>query len=132
MSVLLSFSDKSPRKLGSEAERTAVGYLQRRRWRILDTNYHTRQGEIDIIARDGDQLVFVEVKSSQKQTEWYAGNRIDLRKQKRMLLTARHYIASHEIPVGGIRFDAVIMVAKPNGEWSIEHIKDAFRIEEDG
>ena len=89
MSVPLNFADKSPREMGSEAERTAVEYLKRRGWSILEVNYHTRRGEIDIIGRDEDELVFVEVKSAGKPTDWYAGERIDLRKRKRIELTAR-------------------------------------------
>jgi putative endonuclease len=121
--------EPSPREKGAEAEHVAVEYLKKHGLRVCELNYHTRQGEIDIVARENDQLVFIEVKSSSKPSDWYAGERIDQRKRRRMQLAALHYIASHEIPAGGMRFDAVIMVAARGDEWSIEHIRDAFIID---
>ncbi len=123
---------QTPREFGTSAEQVAVAYLLRRGWRILDTNYHIRQGEIDIIGRDGDHLVFVEVKSSHHPGGWFPGDRIDETKRKHMQIAASHYISQHEIPAGGVRFDAILMTAVKGDEWKIEHIKDAFRVDSNG
>ncbi|HHE47042.1 MAG TPA: YraN family protein [Bacteroidetes bacterium] len=117
-------------EFGASAEQAAAAYLRRKGCRLLETNYHTRRGEIDIICRDGDSLVFVEVKSTRDPDGWYPGDRIDKRKRKRIQLAASHYISHHEIPAGAVRFDAVLMTATRRGEWKINHVRDAFRIDE--
>ncbi|MDP8238284.1 MAG: YraN family protein [Candidatus Hatepunaea meridiana] len=119
----------TPHKLGSDAELAAAAYLKQKGLRILEKNYRIRQGEIDIIAQDKDQLVFVEVKSSSNSNGWYPGERIDSRKRKHIQITASQYISEHEIPAGGIRFDAILMTTTVYKEWKIEHIVDAFRVE---
>ncbi len=123
---------QTPREFGTSAEQAAVAYLKRKGWRILETNYHTRQGEIDIIGKDGGHLVFIEVKSSHHPGGWFPGDRIDATKRKRMQLAASHYISRHEIPAGGVRFDAILMTAVKDNEWKIVHVKDAFRVDSNG
>ena len=123
--------DKSdPHKLGAEAEKTAAAYLKRKGWRIVEMNFRTRRGEIDVVCVDDECLVFVEVKSAAKSTELNPGARINHRKQQRLQLAASEYLSTHEVPGGGVRFDAVVMIATERGEWKIEHIEDAFRIDD--
>jgi len=128
--MMIAKPNNKPRTKGANAEQAAAAYLKRKGWRILDMNYHTRRGEIDIIGRDGDQLVFIEIKSSSSPAGWDLGDRIDRRKRKKIALTATEYISRHEIPAGGIRFDAILMTAAKFGEWTINHIKDAFRMDD--
>lgn len=116
-------------KAGKEAETAAIAYLSQRRYKILTSNYRTRRGEIDIVCRHRNYLVFVEVKSRAKEGQRFLGDRVDLRKQRRIIQAARDYLTCHEIPEGGIRFDVILMTATPGGEWKIEHIEDAFRLE---
>jgi len=125
-----SLSELGSHELGKAAEKTAAAYLKRKGWRILETNYHIVQGEIDIIGQEGNYLVFVEVKSSSKSSDWDQAERINIRKQRRLQLAASDYISSHEIPSGGIRFDAILMTATERDEWKIEHLTDAFRPDE--
>lgn len=115
---------------GRMAEAAAAAHLKRKGFRVLETNWRTRRGEIDIVCRDGDRLVFVEVKSAGSKGGWFPGERIDRRKRERLRLAALDYISRREIPAGGIRFDALIMTRTPRGEWGIEHIRDAFRFDE--
>ncbi len=119
-----------PHALGKEAEKTATAYLKRKGWRILTTNYHTKQGEIDIIGSEGNCLVFIEVKSSSKSSDWDPIERIDFHKQRHIQLAASNFISTHEIPIGGIRFDAILMTATERGEWKIKHLTDAFRVDD--
>ena len=62
---------------------------------ILERNYSARTGEIDIIATDRDVLVFVEVRARSHQRFGGAANSVDRRKQKRIILTAQHYLQRH-------------------------------------
>ncbi len=118
------------KEFGAEAEKTAAAYLRRRGYKILRMNYHTRRGEIDIICMIDNMLVFVEVKSASKKTDWDPVYRIDAKKQQRMKHAANDYIVKNELPAGGVRFDAVIMTATERNDWKIKHIEDAFRIED--
>ncbi len=120
-----------PGEAGHRAELAAAAYLKHRGYRIITSNYRTTRGEIDIICRDGNCLVFVEVKSAERSGGWFPGERIDARKRERLRLAGLDYISSHEVPAGGIRFDAIIMTGKVQDEWSIEHIPDAFRFNDD-
>jgi putative endonuclease len=113
--------------LGSEAERVAAEYLKRKGYQILEMNFRTRRGEIDIVCNDNGCLVFVEVKSASKPTDINPGESIHYRKQQRLQLAATEYISTHEIPGGGVRFDAIVMIATERGEWKIDHAVDAFR-----
>ena len=56
--------------IGDKGEKIAAEYISDRGYEVLDRNYHTRYGEIDLVARDGDDLIFVEVKATDKQGIW--------------------------------------------------------------
>lgn len=115
---------------GKIGEEIAEAYLKKRGFRILQNNYRTRRGEIDLVCRDNEFLVFVEVKSEEHETGRFIGERVDLRKQKRIILAALDYLANNEIPAGGCRFDVVLLSGISRGEWKIRHIRDAFRLED--
>ena len=94
MSVLLDSTCRSPREKGNAAERTAAEYLKRKGWRILETNYHTRRGEIDIIARDRNDIVFCEVKY-RKGANPPSLELITTEKQKKIVKAAYSYIRAN-------------------------------------
>ena len=116
--------------VGSQAERTALAYLQRKEYNILATNYHTRRGEIDIIAMEGNSLVFIEVKGTAMRNNPSLRYRINPIKQKRIYLTALDFLAKNDLSVDAMRFDAILMTQTPGDEWIIDHIRDAFRVDE--
>lgn len=96
---------------GAAAENAARAYLRGKGREILTTNYHCPYGEIDIIARDGGTICFVEVRSRAGRSMVSAAESVDRRKQEKLLQTARHWLASTqcELPC---RFDIVEV------EWS--------------
>jgi putative endonuclease len=116
--------------MGQLTEAAAARFLEQRGMLILKMNYRTRRGEIDIIARDGDCLVFVEVKSQSARSAWPISERIGRRKRSRLILAAQEYLSTGEVPLGGARFDAVLMTRKSQDEWRIEHLRDAFWAED--
>jgi len=117
-------------QFGISAEAAASAYLKQRDYIILTQNYRTRRGEIDLVCKHDDYLIFVEVKSSRDEHGSFLGDRVDIRKQRRIYLTALDYIQHHERPGGGIRFDVILLTATPNKEWKVQHIQDAFRLDD--
>jgi putative endonuclease len=108
-------------KRGREAEDTAFEYLRKKGLSEIERNYRCRFGEIDLIMRDDETVVFVEVRMRSSSRFGGAFESIDARKQKKLLTAARHYMAaSGRIP--DCRFDAVLL----NGDSQIEWIRNAF------
>jgi putative endonuclease len=93
---------------GAQAERWAAQYLQRQGLKLVEQNYRSRYGEIDLIMQDGATLVFVEVRLRRNADFGGAAASIDARKQQRIIRTAQQYLAArtHTPPC---RFDAVLM-----------------------
>ena len=115
------------RELGRFGEERAARYLRLRGYRIVETNYACRLGEIDLIARKGRYLVFVEVKLRKSGDFAAAREFVTRSKQQRILSTASVYLAQHETELQP-RFD-VIEIYAPQGEKgkiTINHIEDAF------
>ncbi|WP_371324423.1 YraN family protein [Dechloromonas sp. ZY10] len=97
---------------GREAETAAARLLEKAGLRIVDRNFRVRGGEIDLIARDGATLVFVEVRARSGSGFGGAAASIDAAKQQRLLLAARHYLARHG--ECDCRFDCLLYEA---GHW---------------
>jgi putative endonuclease len=83
------------RKLGSEYESLAAEYLRAQHYEILARNFRCRQGEIDIIARDGEYLCFVEVKYRANADAGRAADAVDYRKQQKIIRVAEYYLMKH-------------------------------------
>ena len=115
------------RELGSFGEERAARYLRRKGYRIVERNFRCRQGEIDLIARRGKYLVFVEVKLRKDDRFGAAREFVTPAKQARILAAAGLYLAGAE-EQWQPRFD-VIEIYAPEGERGpirIEHIENAF------
>ncbi|NWG39747.1 MAG: YraN family protein [Hydrogenophilaceae bacterium] len=107
--------------LGKFAENRAEDLLKQAGLRIVDRNWHCRQGEIDLIAQDGDVLVFVEVRSRSHDAYGSAADSITPAKQRRIVRAARHYLA--KLPVTpACRFDVVTLDQAKEPVW----IRSAF------
>ncbi len=119
---------KDTRKaLGSRGEDLAVQYLKKKGFKVIERNYHCSAGEIDLIAREGKTLVFVEIKTRSSSDYGLPQDAVDRFKQKKMIEVARSYLAerhlTEDIPA---RFDVVAIHLTPTGP-DIELIKDAFQ-----
>ncbi len=113
---------RNRRRAGMEQESLAAAYLKRAGVQILERNYRTQKGEVDIIGEDGEYLVFFEVKWRSQNGSGYASEAVDRRKQRQICVVADYYLYENAIPQDqGIRFDAIAV----DGE-KIEWIKDAF------
>lgn len=97
---------------GEQGEALAADFLQRQGLVITTRNYHCRFGEIDLIARDGGTVVFVEVRSRANDTYGGAAASITAAKQAKLLKAARHYLATLR-SAPPCRFDAVLLTGDP-------------------
>lgn len=93
---------------GKAAERQAAEFLRDQGYIILKANYHTRYGEIDLIAREGDCLVFVEVKQRSSRRFGSPEEAVTVKKQQKLLLSAQHYLQDHPWEQD-MRFDMVAL-----------------------
>lgn len=99
--------------------------LKRQGFEIVTTNYRSKYGEIDIIAREGGDLVFVEVRSRRTDELVYPGESVDRRKQSKIVRTAQHYLAANNLDVD-CRFDVAEVRFERGKPVSVKLIKAAF------
>lgn len=113
------------RTIGSDKEHKAADYLKEKGYEILQFNFFSRCGEIDIIARDRGVLVFVEVKYRKNLAYGLPQEAVTYYKQKALIKTARYYLLTHGYgEYVKCRFDVVAMMPD-----SMELIKNAFMLE---
>lgn len=108
---------------GQKSEDLAAGYLKKKGYEILQRNYRTRLGEIDIIARDGKTIVFVEVKARRTGRSGSVKSSITKTKKIRITRLAQYYLKQSGEYGRKARFDVVTI--KGDGE-SVELIRNAF------
>jgi putative endonuclease len=113
-------------QVGKAGEEAAVRYLCQQGYRIVERNYRCRFGEIDLIARDGKTLTFIEVKTRRSQRFGPAAAAVTLEKQRHLIKASQLYLIqkrkAHEL----CRFD-VVTIELGAQEPRIELIKDAFQ-----
>jgi putative endonuclease len=106
----------------------AEEYLKRNKYKIIERNFYTKKGEIDIIAEKNNLIIFIEVRS--KKGENIKGyETVDFKKQKNIIESAKFYLESKNLTnKRDVRFD-VISINFNEEEIILEHIEDAFREE---
>lgn len=114
-------------EFGKEAEKAAVDFLKVKGYRILERNYRTRFGEIDIIARDKDAICFVEVKARHSLNLGSPEEAVFTRKQKQISKAAIYYLKTNKLLERPARFDVLAFLYKDNRP-QISLIKDAFEL----
>lgn len=114
--------DRNNRRLGAAAEQVVRAYLEQHGITVLEMNYRCRQGEVDVIAKDGDYYIFIEVKYRNSIRYGMPEDAVHIKKQHRISQTALYYLYSHgmgeDTPV---RFDVAAIM-----EDHIHYIKNAF------
>lgn len=109
---------------GREAERAAGAFLEGRGLRILARNWRCRFGEIDLVAKDGPAVVFVEVRMRSSTAFGGAAGSIGHAKRRRLVAAANLFLATRRIEAP-CRFDAVLIDADGGLRW----LRDAFRVD---
>ncbi|MBF0370454.1 MAG: YraN family protein [Magnetococcales bacterium] len=113
--------------IGSRGERLAARHLKGLGYRIIQANHRSQSGELDLVAVQGDVLVFCEVKTRSGVDSGHPGEAIDHFKRQQLLREAEVFLQSHpQWSRHACRFDAVLL--HRNGKaWRVEVISDAFQ-----
>jgi putative endonuclease len=116
----------SRKEVGEEGERLAAAFLRRLGYKLLRRNWRAGGGEIDIIARDGEEVVFAEVKC-RSSAEWGDPEEsVNLPKQRSIYLAARQFADRYRLRDRTLRFDVVAVLLRDEGQPEIKHYKNAF------
>jgi putative endonuclease len=113
------------RKQGQAGEDAALAYLQKKGLKILERNYRFERGEIDLIAEEGEELVFIEVKARRSNAFGSPEDAVTEEKQEQIIAVADGYLYERDINNRPCRFDVVAIEFK-EGTMEIRHIRDAF------
>ena len=118
---------KNTTEIGNAGEKSAKNYLRRRFYKILDLQYKSRFGEIDIIAKKKNIIVFAEVRTRSENYRISPAESVGKAKQNRIIKTALCYIAENRIELQP-RFDIIEVIIDPvsRRKLSINHIENAF------
>mgnify|MGYP001163358468 FL=1 len=111
-------------RVGAWGEESAVSYITKRGFEIIARNIRTPYGEIDVIAKQGDVTIFIEVKTLTSSKNFFPEHNVTARKREHMLLAAEHYAANHEIDHWQI--DVIAVEGKPGIEPIITHFENAL------
>jgi putative endonuclease len=115
------------RQIGRTGEAIACRYLREKGWEIVETNWRTRMGELDVIARYGSQLVIVEVRTTRSTRFGYGLESINARKQQQVRKLGLHYVQAQGWHHLSIRFDVIsILLTDGNRPARIDHVEGAF------
>lgn len=107
---------------GASAEQRAASLLASRGYQIVERNFRCASGELDIVARDGEVLCFIEVRSRADASHGHAAETVDRKKQRQVARVALHYIGLRDPQFAKSRFDVVAITGD-----EILLIQDAFR-----
>jgi putative endonuclease len=117
---------KDPRRqLGDQGEDLAAAALKKQGYKILERNYVTPLGEIDLIARQGETVVVVEVKTRKSTRFGSPQEAVSTTKQARLRRLAEYYLKAKRLTGSPVRFD-VVAITLAGGEPRVEIIQDAF------
>ncbi len=112
--------------IGAYGERLAARHLEERGLRVLARNWRCADGEVDLILRDGDDVVFCEVKTRRTTAFGPPAAAVDPRKVRKLRLLAVRWLAESGTTARQIRFDVVEVFPQPRGAGRVVHIRAAF------
>ncbi len=118
--------EKNKKDIGKEGEEIAAKYLAKKGFEIVERNYHFSHGEIDIVAKDKEWLVFVEVKTRQNLEYGEPEYAINPKKIKQIKKMAELYLFDKEIEEADCRFDVVAVLLEDISNPKITHYENAF------
>jgi len=112
--------------LGRDGEEIACSYLLGKRYDIITRRFRMFRGEIDIIARDGETLVFVEVKARADESHGRPEEAVTPAKQRQIRRIAQGYLITNPHPGVDCRFDVIAVLLRGPDDYRLEHFVDAF------
>lgn len=116
----------SNQQTGQQGETLAATYLQQQGYEIISRNWHCPQGELDIVARQGNVWVFIEVRTRRAITSESAFASISIGKRQRLVAAIYAYLQAHDLEVADWRVDVVAVALQRQKPPLIEHLEDAL------
>ena len=114
------------RGLGVEGEARAARLLEAEGWSILARNARSDRVEIDLVARRGDTVAFVEVKARRGSALGAPEEAVDGRKRRRLVRGAAAWLHEHGVRARQVRFDVIVCELDARGGWRLRHLEAAF------
>lgn len=119
---------KYNKDIGSYGEDIAVDYLKGKNYTLLSRNFRNRHGEIDLICKNSEIIIFIEVKSRYSYHFGLPRESVTYFKQKQIICIAKYFLYKYKLLEYNCRFDVIeVYFNKNNNSYFVEHIKDAFR-----
>jgi len=127
----LPVSTRTKRKnnTGEEGELRAADFLKEKGYKILQRNYNCRTGEVDIIAKEGKTIVFVEVKTRREGGKELPEAALTQKKRHRLCKAAQHFMRKYKMEYPLFRFDLIGVDFNEENEWKIHHWKNIINYE---
>lgn len=119
--------DKTTREIGDEGEDIACQFLTEKGWEILERNYYAGHSEIDIIAKENDIYVFIEVKLRATLKYGHPVEYVTRDKVEHVFHAAEHWMREQQLAGKPMRFDVIGILKTGNQPPDITHLKDAYR-----
>ena len=120
---------KDNKQKGDRGEAIAARYLKEKGHVLRARNYRKATGEIDLISQVGETVVFTEVKLRTTDAYGTPAQAVDYRRQQRMIRTALWYLQENSLFDWNVRFDVVEISGAPDSGYSVNHIENAFLME---
>lgn len=119
----MTVTGQTRRELGEEGERRAERYLLERGMVLVERNWRCREGEIDLVLRDGETIVVCEVKTRTSRAFGDPVEAITRAKLRRLRGLAARWVAEHPGAGRGLRLDVVGLLGRPDGTWQVTHLE---------
>ncbi len=119
---------RESKEIGEKGEDIAEKHLRSLHWEILERNFRSAHGELDIIARDRDVLVFVEVKNYSFRSYSPPAFSITRSKKQCIISCARYFLVKSGVEDTNCRFDVITIYRNMLGQKKLEHYKNAFMV----
>ncbi|MDR2587437.1 MAG: YraN family protein [Coriobacteriales bacterium] len=114
------------KQLGAQGEEVVCTFLKDRGVNIIERNWRCQAGEADVIAREGEDLVFIEIKTRSSEASGFPEEAVTLKKRRRYEKIAMEYLFSHDLPSARVRFDVVALLLSGDGKAFLRHHRDAY------
>lgn len=108
--------------VGRYGEDVAAAYVARAGWTVLARNWRCAEGELDLVARDGDVVVAVEVKTRRSATFGHPAEAVTHRKLARLRRLTARWLREHDVRSAGVRVDVIAVVLPRRGAAQVEHL----------
>ena len=115
------------KKTGNYGEKLAVSFLLKNKYKVIETNFRTRFGEIDIVCKKNNQIIFVEVRTKTNVNFGAPEESVNRKKQEKLILMANQYLSAKKMLHSSFRIDGIFIVIEQD-KTDIRHLENIINI----